>query len=148
MRAVGSCKTCYATRRYRAEAGAPRTHAGPLRTAWAPVSTDGPEAWLLISRHALSAQNHKSRIQFFFSFSFFHFAFFRIFSSISFSFWRRAEKPKDLKSAWRCLNPLSLTPSRLPRFSANQQNLKTLRKTFAERERPLARVDQGNDSKT
>jgi hypothetical protein len=50
------------------------------------------------------------------------------------------------------LNPLSLTPltpSRLPRFSANEQNFKT----FSKRERngkdpSVARVDQGNDSKT
>ena len=47
------------------------------------------------------------------------------------------------------LNPLSLTPSRLPpRLSANGQNFKTSSEIRAERVRPLARFDQGNDSKT
>jgi hypothetical protein len=38
--------------------------------------------------------------------------------------------PKHFEKMF-ALNPLSLTPSRLPRFSANQQNFKT----FSRRER-------------
>ena len=51
-------------------------------------------------------------------------------------------------TVYLCLKPLSLTPSRPSRFSANGQNFKTFSQTRAERKGSLACVDQGNDSKT
>jgi hypothetical protein len=46
------------------------------------------------------------------------------------------------------LKPLSLTPSRLPRFPANGQNFKTFSKRERNGKDPSRASDQGNDSKT